>query len=250
MKYLLYIILGIHLSACTHISSNEEVEKFKEQFHSDQFSLEGDYHWVFQLMGSTQQSVHTFYPDRIVYQMEGTVYSTNYTMQKLSYNKTENKWIGQDENGIVYVLFFKNKTDSTITMYKHKCKTKGVEEAINFGVPKADATEDHGWNVYAHNEADIRDILPVNGSFVKDKRSISLTDSLIVFNGKEFSKLSYHQGERRWVGQAENVYLQVFFKNFTTSNELNLSIQEHTNLEKAYKTKFNTVNFLTYEKQQ
>lgn len=249
MKYSIFIVMLSILFSCTHQSTQEEVSKFSNQFHNDEFDLRGNYNWEFQLMGSKQLSTHNFFADSITYSMEGKVYSTVYTMEKLSYDKSNNKWIGRDQHGVVYVLFFKDQTDSTVTIYKRKCKTNGIEEAVNFGTPEANATDDHGWNVYAFNQADTQDILPVNGNYADGKDQVQLTDSLVVFRGQKFSKLSYHHGERRWVGQGDTTFLQVFLEDVSNPNLLKLSFVEYNDLEKAYKTKFNTANFLAYEKE-
>ncbi len=86
--------------------------------------------------------------DKIEYRMEGEVHSANYTMKKKSYDKKINKWIGEDESGNVYVLFFKDKTEKTVTIYKHKCRENGLKEAIDFKTPPTNTEEDYGWNTY------------------------------------------------------------------------------------------------------
>ncbi|MEM8896811.1 MAG: hypothetical protein AAGC85_01845 [Bacteroidota bacterium] len=237
------------LNACSHKSSQEEIAAVEDQFTQDEFSLTGDYHWSFQLMGGTQHSVHTFFADSIDYTMEGKVYSTDYTMKKLSFDQTRQKWIGRDENGFVYVLFFKEQTDSTLTIYKRKCKANGIEEALSFSFPEANATEDHGWNVYTYSHADVRDVLPISGTFHYDAIKLDITDSLVVLDEKEFRRLSYHQGERRWVGEHDTTYLQIFFEEAENDQELSLSVAIHTDLEKTYRIKYQEVEFLPYNRQ-
>ncbi len=112
------------------------------------FEYRGAYVWEFEVMGNKQVSMHTFFADKIEYTMQGKVHSSKYTMTKKLYDKKENKWIGEDERGNIYVLFFKDKTDKTITIYKHKCRINGLEEAIEFKTPPANTSDDYGWNVY------------------------------------------------------------------------------------------------------
>ncbi|MEM6767085.1 MAG: hypothetical protein AAF655_19260 [Bacteroidota bacterium] len=241
--------LTLVLSACSHKSSQQEIAAVEDQFIQDKFRLTGDYHWSFQLMGGTQHSVHTFFADSIQYMMEGKVYSTDYTMEKLSYDHSDQKWIGRDESGFVYVLFFKEQTDSTLTIYKRKCKANGIEEALSFKLPGADATEDHGWNVYTYSQADVRDILPISGTFQHASAEVAISDSLVVLDGKEYTRLSYHQGERRWVGENDTTYLQIFFEEAEKDQELSLSVTTHTDLEKTYRIKYQQVEFLPYTRQ-
>lgn len=251
MKYLIIACITIGISACSYKTSIEEVSQYQNQFVQDPFTLSGDYHWNFQLMGTTQQSIHSMYADSIQYVMEGKVYSTDYTMEKLSYNKTNGKWIGRDNEGIVYVLFFKDHLDSTLTIYKHKCKDDGIQEALSFELPAPDATADHGWNIYSLGNADPIDTLEVNGRYALDGRPIYISDSSITYEGREYRKLSYHQGERRWMGEDEdgNQYLQVFFQNLENTDILHATLTLHQDLEAAYKIKYEGVSFKKYERQ-
>lgn len=237
------------LASCSFKNTKEQTQRFASQFSQDNLDFNGNFHWNFKLMGGLQESTHTFFSDSIVYNMKGKVYSTTYTMHKLSYNKQSDKWIGQDRDSIVYVLFFKEKTDSTVTLYKHKCKNKGLEEALAFAVPKPDATEDHGWNIYTKTTQWQEDQLPILGTYNNDNHVLQITDQIITLDQQPYTKLSYHAGERRWTGKHKDSYLQLFFKDFTTKDTIAISKEKFTNLEKAYKTKYNQVQFTIYTKQ-
>ena len=242
-----FFLTGV-LFSCAYKNTKEQTQKFADQLVQDDFTLSGTYHWNFRLMGGTQHSVHTLYPDSIAYSMEGKVYSTTYTMRKLSYEKTANKWIGEDGDGIVYVLFFQDITGSTVSIYKRKCKTNGLEEALEFDLPASGATEDHGWNVYTLDSMDQEDLLALAGTYFNAHDRLFIADSTVLYQGKWFSKLSHHAGERRWVGKAGSMYLQLFFKDFSNLDSLAISADQFTNLEAAYQTKFHTVEFDPYLK--
>lgn len=118
--------------------------------------MSGHYVWNFEIPGVGNQESHlVFYTDSIGYVMAGPAYSTNYMMNALRYTETgeERRWIGLgkggsiSKDGVHFVLFFKDITDSTVTIYKRECK-EGQNEAENFAYPQPDATSDHGWNVY------------------------------------------------------------------------------------------------------
>lgn len=249
IRFSLLSILVLLGFACATKNTAEETSRLSGQLTDDIFSLTGDFHWNFSLMGTDQHSIHTFYADSITYKMSGSVYATDYTMKKLSFEKDKNKWIGQDENGIVYVLFFKDISPQSISLYKHKCKNNGLEEALAFAVPSADTTKDHGWNIYTKSSKDQRDILAIVGKYSDTTNEISITDETVMYNEKQFDKLSYHAGERRWVGQADDIYLQLFFENDSNAEALSISAMEFENLEKAYKTKYDNVQFTNYERQ-
>lgn len=238
----------LFLWSCSYKNTEEDTLKYADKLPSDEFPLGGTYYWSFQLMGGKQLSTHIFYSDSIVYSMKGKVYSTDYTMRKLSYEAATNKWIGEDEDRIVYVLFFRDKTDSTVNIYKRKCSDKGLQEAINFDVPADNATEDHGWNIYALEE-DAEDVLPLEGEYALNDHILNLTDSVIVYNNRQFAKLSYHSGERRWVGEHNNEYLQIFFQHLKPDGDLPLNVRLYDDLGVAYKTKYATATWEKYEKQ-
>lgn len=252
MKWFGFILVVLLFSSCAYKNSTEETNKYSDQLKKDSFNYKGTYKWSFDLMGGKQTSTHTLYSDSIQYKMTGKVYSTNYTIKKLSFEKKENKWIGEDESGIVYVLFFKDKTDSTLTIYKHKCKTNGLEEALNFGLPTPNATDDHGWNIYALNGNDTEDTLPISGSFVnlENENKVVISDSILTFDEKKVKKISFHSGERRWVGKYQNQYLQLFFYRLNIEDTIQLSINWFDDLEQLYNTKYSsTNNWENYAKQ-
>lgn len=233
------------LLSCGYKNSTKDTQKFADQLKKDAFELKGTYYWNFKLMGTLQESVNTFYADSIVYEMKGNIYATKYTMQKLSYDYKEKRWIGQDPDKNVYVLFFKEITDSTMVIYKHKCKNKGLQEALEFPYPKPDDTKNHGWNIYKNKRnVLVEDNLPFTGTYISTKENISITNGAINFNNKKYEKLSYHPGERRWTGKYKNTkeYLQLFFKPFSNYDTIYIHIKEHYDLEKAYKTKYNKDN--------
>ncbi len=234
------------LYSCSYKSSSEEIFAHQNEFKTDKFPYKGTYHWNFNLMGSTQHSSHQFFPDSIQYKMKGKVYSAEYTMRKLSYDQSDNKWIGVDEKGNVYTLFFKDQTDSTITIYKRKCKSNGIQEALTFSLPEPDVTDDHGWNVYAFEVQDQEDLLDFEYYVNSDSLNAFISDSLILYNQLEYAKMSYHHGEKRWVGKRNNSYLQVFVGEQITKDSIQMSIEKWDNLELMYKEKFNQAKFKTY----
>lgn len=139
------ILSIIMLASC---STTKQNVKDENKLPNDNFDVRGKYSWSFNLGDHKQTSTNVFYRDSSVYSMNGSVYSTNYTIYKLSYNKKDKRWIGEDDNGTIYLHFFRNLTDSTLTIYKRKCKKEGLKEALEFSIPSDTTNADHGWNIY------------------------------------------------------------------------------------------------------
>ena len=128
-------------------SENTDAPPRTTPLPNDPFPLLGTYTWTFQLPGyGTQVSTNIFSADSVEYDMAGEAYSVHYRLYKEIYNAEEGRWIGKTGNDIYYVMFFKDQSDTSVTIYKRKCANR--EEAYAFPVPAPDTEEDHGWNVY------------------------------------------------------------------------------------------------------
>lgn len=238
MRLYIYIFLiGLLFNSCSYKNSMEDNKKYESEFSKDDFQLKGTYVWDFKLMGVDQKSIHSFYTDSIIYEMKGKIHRTKYPMYKLSYNSKENKWIGQTPDSIVYVMFFKEINDNSMTIYKRKCTEEGLKEALEFEFPEDTATEDHGWNTYYLDGHEVEDTLPVSGVYNSGNHKIELSDSEVIIDGKSILKMSYHSGERRWVGENDKEYLQIFFDNFKSNDSINLSMEWFSDLELLYNKK-------------
>ncbi len=114
----------------------------------------GKYTWSFEVPDEGPQlSSFTFSSDSILYSMKGPAFTTEYTQMVVSYDVAEMRSItvgkggSNNKDGIYFVMFFKDITDSTLTIYKHESDA-GLQGALKFKYPANDAEEDHGWNVY------------------------------------------------------------------------------------------------------
>lgn len=227
---------------------NQFKNDFPQQLKQDELPLFGTYRWQFFLGPVKQVSTHNFLSSAIDYQMTGKVYSTDYRMHQLSYDATQKKWIGTAD-GVVYVLFFKDISDNTLTLYKRKCKN-GLAEAVAFSRPADDATTDHGWNIYTLDGVTAeKDTLPVSGMYQSiNNEQISLSDASVTWQGKTYQKLTHHQGEKLWVGQLDDTYLLLFYQLPTSADTaLSLSLQIFDNIEKAYQAKHDEQKFTNYQ---
>lgn len=117
----------------------------------------GTYTWAFSIPGMGDQvSTHSFWADSIHYSMVGSAYTTDYAQLHVEYHAADQRSItvgrggSIPKDGVYFVMFFKNVTDSTLTIYKRECGegTAALHEARTMAVPSASTTADHGWNVY------------------------------------------------------------------------------------------------------
>ncbi len=216
----------------------------------DEFTLTGAYHWTFYLGFIKQKSTHIFAKDYIDYQMRGIAHSTDYRIEKISYDDSNKKWIGKSEDGTVYVLFFKDISDKAITIYKHKC-TGGLTEAIDFARPADDETKDHGWNVYVYEGIEEQeDVLPFKGEYHNEEQQldIDIKDEQVSYQGKNYTKLTHHTGEKRWVGHFGNELLVLFYQPSKQDDykELLLAVETFDDEERAYKVKHDEQTFIRF----
>lgn len=121
----------------------------------DTIPFTGEYLFEFDVPNhGTQVFTYVFTPKTIVTKMTGSAFTTEYSQDIVSYDPTEQRCISKGsggskpKDGVYFVMFFKDITDSTLAIYKHECKENGLEEAKTFPFPSADVTKDHGWNVF------------------------------------------------------------------------------------------------------
>ncbi len=256
-KNLWLIAFVLLLQSCKDNNAIQEnkpkTEKIEENEPSpDGFNLiRGKFEWNFKIVLSKQKSIHTFYKDKIEYEMKGLIHSTKYTMTKISYDKNEKRWIGKDKNNTIYVLFFKDIKNNSVVIYKTKFKGENaLEKAKEFEYPAPDDTRNHGWNMYSRDGKSVDDPILFEGEYHSKDHKLIVSKDKLILDGKSYQKLSYHKGERRWVGKLDNNYLQLFFKPFNNNyKEIYIDIQYHKDLEKTYKTKYDeTKKFIKFTK--
>lgn len=87
------------------------------------------------------------YKDSIRYTLSGPVGNANYVMHRDTFLTKDNRFIGHTPDDVYYLIFFKNLSTDSITLYKQTVTT--VSEGLDVKVPVATTTQNHGWNNYA-----------------------------------------------------------------------------------------------------
>ncbi len=147
-KSILYSICFLFLNtACKKETVAPEPTKEKIPF-------KGKFSWTFEIPAfGKQKSSHTFFEDSIKHEFAGDAHTTFYNQILEMYDPTEKRCITVGKGGIIpkdgvyFVMFFKEITDSSMLIYKHEC-TKGKDEAYQFAYPEPNTTNDRGWNLF------------------------------------------------------------------------------------------------------
>ncbi len=137
------LLILLSFNAC----KKDEVEKIIE-VQEDIITFTGNWERSFSpIPNQTQRAEYRIYQDSIAYQLTGTLATSNYTLTKDSYNKTELRFIGHQPNGMYYVAFFKEIHLDTLMIYKQYILNK--EEGLSIPIPADTNTQNYGWNKFS-----------------------------------------------------------------------------------------------------
>ncbi|MEL7120274.1 MAG: hypothetical protein AAFO07_12560 [Bacteroidota bacterium] len=89
---------------------------------------------------------YTINEESIRYTLDGMISDTDYTILKDVYQAEDKRFIGHTKSEQYYLIFFKEVTDNSITIYKQK--VANVEEGMKVAIPAADTKANYGWNTY------------------------------------------------------------------------------------------------------
>ncbi len=144
LKIITLLALFISFSSCT--------DNGDDPLGNDTISFEGSFSRNFEVESTTQRATYTITQDNIIYALEGGFAQTSYTIVKEYYSSSDNRWIGyRASNETYYVIFFKNTSDTEITLYKKEVAS--VSAGMSEPIPATNDTENYGWNSYYANLA-------------------------------------------------------------------------------------------------
>ena len=192
IKFLTLITLFIGFTSCSKDDDTPIIG-------NDTISFEGSFSREFDVQGTIQRATYTISQDNVNYDLDGGFVQTNYNIINEYYDSNDNRLIGYHEsNNTYYVIFFKNISDSEITLYKKEVAS--LDDGENEPIPAANNTENHGWNTYQKDlpkSGKVENLYapqeggqgqPVSGSFTKfdfatGQITTSDTDWDIAFRG-------------------------------------------------------------------
>lgn len=114
---------------------------------SDSISFKGKWGRRFYAGPANPHDVtYQIYEDSIRYTLTGNIGQANYKMVRDTFITTNNRWIGHTNAGTYYLIFVKNITPDSITIFKRE--SPNIQEALNAAVPPPTTTMNHGWNIF------------------------------------------------------------------------------------------------------
>jgi len=143
MKNFVFVImiLFIGITACDNSNKSKKTSK-----NDSEISFIGTWTRSFEMGKDSLQFVYyRIWEDSIHYEMKGPL-NLNYTIQKDTFLANENRWVGNLE-GNPYVIFLKNISTDSITLFKENVKTQ--EEALKMPIPADTAKSRFStWDVF------------------------------------------------------------------------------------------------------
>ncbi len=178
IKLLAFLALFISFASCDNDDDSPEPG-------NDSIDFLGSFSREFDVQGTTQRATYAIAQDKINYDLAGGFAQTNYDTAKEYFSSDDNRWIGyRASNDTYYVIFFKNTSDTEVTLYKKEVASldAGKKEPI----PAADNTENHGWNTYKKD-------LPISGK-IENLHAPQVGGHGQPISG-EFTKFNFETGE-------------------------------------------------------
>ncbi len=107
----------------------------------------GTWSRVYPILGSDFTAKYIIDTNQIDYSNKGNgPGNAAYIIQFDSYDEGDKRWIGHTDKNQYYLIFFKNITESNITIYKQK--VANPNDAQNIPIPSDSNTDNYGWNTY------------------------------------------------------------------------------------------------------
>lgn len=96
--------------------------------------------------GNLHTAMYSIYQDSIRYTLTGSIGNANYVLERDTFIPQYNRFIGHTNSNEYYIMFTKNISNDSITIYKQK--VDDFEEGLSIGIPSDTTTQNHGWNTF------------------------------------------------------------------------------------------------------
>jgi len=108
----------------------------------------GNWSRVYDILGSDFTATYEIDTNLIHYTNKGNgPGNADYVIYFDSYDEVDKRWIGHTDKNKYYLLFFKNITAESISIYKQK--VNNPNDAQSIAIPADDDDKNYGWNTYS-----------------------------------------------------------------------------------------------------
>ena len=147
MKNILYIIFVVSFMLGCKKEEVPIIETSNGSTTKVEIPFEGKWERNFEAGSGNQQTVlYTIYQDSIRYTLTGQIASANYNITRDTFLLDNNRFIGHTSDDVYYLIFTKNVTNDSISIYKEIIPN--FNAGISLSIPSDTATQNHGWGVY------------------------------------------------------------------------------------------------------
>jgi hypothetical protein len=96
--------------------------------------------------GNPHIATYSIYQDSIRYVLDGSIGQANYVLQRDTFILNENRFIGHTDANLYYLIFVKNITSDSLSLYKQLVTS--VNNGMHMNIPSDTTTQNHGWSTY------------------------------------------------------------------------------------------------------
>lgn len=149
-KMNLLLALSFLVAACGESASTVEVRD-ASNLNLDAASSEnsipfrGTWSRTFKAGEHEHQATYEIENEHIRYTLTG-LHTADYEIVRDEFIARENRFVGHDAIGNYYVIFVRDVSDDSLTLYKKK--SIDIDSALAEPVPPIDDAQNHGWNAY------------------------------------------------------------------------------------------------------
>lgn len=147
MKNILFpLLITLFIFSCKK-KEEQTVEIIEKSPSKTEIPFMGQWERSFEAGPGNQQTVlYSIYEDSIRYTLTGNVAQSNYKMIRDTFLLNENRFIGHTEDNIYYLIFTKDITNDSISIYKEIISNFNI--GMSIAIPNDTTTLNHGWGVY------------------------------------------------------------------------------------------------------
>lgn len=140
-------VLIIALIAIGFIISCKKEEIIIDNPSKDIPNFVGTWSRTYPILGNNFVATYSIDTSKIIYSNQGDgPGNSEYSITFDSFKESDNRWIGHTTENQYYLIFFKDISESNITIYKQKVNNPNDAQTIE--IPSEDNQENYGWNTY------------------------------------------------------------------------------------------------------